>query len=132
MKQFIIISALGFFCVVHLMAQLNENKRLPWDSIPPSLPPFEMERTDTLRFNPGDTIPAPIWEKFLRNEGVAEFRTLNAPLDKMPVIVPPDHQFQMIVVVPDTTFYYYMRNPGKEERKTPAWRQQLPGRKKRP
>jgi len=116
MKRFIIIPILVWFCVVHVMAQLNEDKRLPWDSIPPLLPPFEMKRIDTLRFNPGDTIPHPIWEKFLSKRGTTTDRTFVAPPDNMPVIVPPDHNFYMIVTKPDTAFHYYIRN-GMDEKK---------------
>jgi len=114
MKRFIIISVLVVFFAVNLMSQQKDRKQLPWDSIHPSLPPFEIERIDTLRFNPGDTIPTPIWEKFLKKEGRTAGRILKAPPDNMPVIVPPDHQFHMIVAEPDTTYHYYMRNLRKK------------------
>ncbi len=114
MKRFIIISTLVVFFAVNVMSQQKDRKLLPRNSIPPSLPPFEMERIDTLRFNPGDTIPTPIWENYLKKEGKKAGRTLKAPPDNMPVIVPPDHQFHMIVVAPDTTYHYYMRNLRKE------------------
>ncbi|NLY25151.1 MAG: hypothetical protein GX042_09135 [Bacteroidales bacterium] len=123
MKRFIILAALGWYCVVNLMAQLNENKSLPWDSIPPLLPPFEMKPVDTLRFNPGDTIPYPIWEKFLRKNEATTGRTIEAPMDKMPVIVPPDHNFYMIVTKPDTTFHFYMRNLHGKSGKRPSPKQ---------
>lgn len=82
-------------------------------------PPFKIERSDTLRFFPGDTIPDQIWEKYLKkkNQGDAtDDKILIAPQDNMPVIVPPDYQFQMIVVRPDTTFHYYLRNLRDEEK----------------
>ena len=123
MKRFIILSALGWFCVVHLMAQFNQHKRFPWDSIPLVLPPFEMKPVDTLRFNPGDTIPYPIWQKFMSEKGTTKGRTLEAPLDQMPVIVPPDHNFFMIVTRPDTTFHYNMRNLHEEGKRQPSQNQ---------
>ena len=113
MKKFILISLLIGLCGVNMMSQHKEPKRLPWDSLPPALPPFKIERSDTLRFFPGDTIPDQIWEKYLKkkNQGDAtDDKILIAPQDNMPVIVPPDYQFQMIVVRPDTTFHYYLRN----------------------
>ena len=125
MKKFILISLLIGLYRVNLMSQQKEPKRLPWDSVPPTLPPFKIERIDTLRFFPGDTIPEPIWEKYLKRKGqkrATEERMLTAPQDNMPVIVPPDHQFQMIVVRPDTIFQYYIRNLRDEEK--PNSRQQ--------
>jgi hypothetical protein len=110
MKRFIILSAMVWFCVVNITAQRNEIKRLPTDTIPLLLPPFELKRNDTLRFNPGDTIPYPIWEQYLRKKGATQGKTLEAPIDNMPVIMPPDHNFYMIVTKPDTIFHYYMRN----------------------
>lgn len=119
MKKFILTSLLIGLYGVNLMSQQKELKRLPWDSIPSTLPPFKIEPADTLRFFPGDTIPNPIWEKYLKKknqERMAQERMLTAPQDNMPIIVPPDHQFQMIVVRPDTTFHYYMRNLRDEEK----------------
>jgi len=110
MKRFIIISTLVVFFAGNLMSQQKENSRLPWDTIPLLLPPFNIERIDTLRFNPGDTIPSPIWQEFLKKNEITEKKTLMEPLDNMPVIVPPDHDFYMIITKPDTTFHYHMRN----------------------
>lgn len=125
MKRFIIISALVWLCVVSMTAQRDESKRLPMDTIPLLLPPFELKRNDTLLFNPGDTVPNPIWEKFLRKRGTTEGRTLEAPMDNMPVIVPPDHNFYMIVTKPDTSFHYHMRNL-KEESNVPLYQKRRP------
>lgn len=135
MKKLILISLLIGLYGVNLMSQHKEPKRLPWDSVPPALPPFKIERTDTLRFFPGDTIPNPIWKKYMmkkNQEGANEDRMITAPQDNMPVIVPPDHQFQMIVVRPDTTFHYYLRNLKDEEKKTPLQQQLRPERKRNP
>ena len=130
MKRFIIIPAMVWFCVVNILAQRNEIKRLPTDTIPLLLPPFELKRNDTLRFNPGDTIPYPIWEKFLSKREATKSRTLEAPIDNMPVIVPPDHNFYMIVTKPDTTFHYYMRNL-RNERMEPQSKERLPFSKRK-
>ncbi|MBF6628160.1 MAG: hypothetical protein ITG04_06580 [Proteiniphilum sp.] len=120
MKRFIILTGLGWICVVYVMAQLNEHKRLSRDSIPTLLPPIEIVRVDTLLFNPGDTVPNPVWEKFIREKRRTTGRTLEAPHDNMPVIVPPDHNFYMIVTKPDTTFHYYMRNLHEESKRQPS------------
>ena len=135
MKKFILISLLIGLYGVNLMSQHKAPKGLPWDSLPSALPPFKIEPADTLRFYPGDTIPNPIWEKYLKKknqEKITEKRMLTAPQDNMPVIVPPDHQFQMIVVKPDTTFHYYLRNLKDEEKKNFLKEEDLIERKKRP
>ena len=135
MKKYVLISLLIGLYGVNLMSQHKEPKRLPWDSVPSTLPPFKIEPADTLRFYPGDTIPNPIWEKYLKKknqEKITEKRMLTAPQDNMPVIVPPDHQFQMIVVKPDTTFHYYLRNLKDEEKKNFLKEEDLIERKKRP
>lgn len=135
MKKLILISLLIGLYGVNLMSQHREPKRLPWDSVPPALPPFKIERTDTLRFFPGDTIPNPIWEKYLKKknqEKATEERMLTSPQDNMPVIVPPDHQFQMIVVRPDTLFRYFLRNLRDEEKKNFLKQENLIERRKRP
>ncbi len=134
MKKFILISLLIGLCGVNMMSQHKEPKRLPWDSLPPALPPFKIERSDTLRFFPGDTIPDQIWEKYLKkkNQGDAtDDKILIAPQDNMPVIVPPDYQFQMIVVRPDTTFHYYLRNL-RDEEKNSLRKDNLIEKRKRP
>lgn len=119
MKKLILISLLLGLYGVNLMSQQEEPKRLPWDSVSSTLPPFKIASADTLRFFPGDTIPTPLWEKYLKKksqERMTEERILTTPLDNMPVIVPPHHQFQMIVVKPDTTFHYFLRNLRDEEK----------------
>ena len=125
MKRFIIIFMFIGLFAVNLISQKKERERLPWDTITATLPPFEMSRTDTLRFIPGDTIPTPIWEMYLKKKRTTEGKTLESPLDNMPVIVPPDHQFHMIVVKPDTSFHYYLRNL-KEESKVPLYQKRRP------
>jgi hypothetical protein len=130
MKRFIIISILVVFFAVHLMSQQKDHQQFSRDSIPLSLPPFEIERIDTLRFNPGDTIPTPMWKNYLKKKGKTSGKTLKAPPDNMPVIVPPDHQFYMIVVEPDTTYHYYIRNLGKKSMKSQSPEKlAVPGRK---
>jgi len=135
MKKFIMISLLIGLCGVNMMSQHKVPKRLPWDSLPRTLPPFKIEPADTLRFFPGDTIPNPIWEKYLKRKDqgdVSDDKILVAPQDNMPVIVPPDRQFQMIVVRPDTTFHYYLRNLSEEKKKNPLQKNHLIEKKKRP
>jgi hypothetical protein len=74
------------------------------------LPPFNIEKRDTLRFHPGDTIPAPLWNKFLSDQAATAGKTLKSPVDRMPVVVPPDYNFFMIIVKPDSTVHYHIRN----------------------
>ncbi|MDK2852265.1 MAG: hypothetical protein PWQ38_530 [Proteiniphilum sp.] len=130
MKRFIIIAAMVGLFVVNLRSQHQEHNRLPWDSIPRELPPFTLEGIDTLRFHPGDTIPAPIWKQFLKKQGRERARALPAPMDQMPVVVPPGYTFHMIVKKPDTTFLYHSRNLREEEKKSLRLKT-LPGKKKR-
>ncbi|MDD3189098.1 MAG: hypothetical protein PHO13_06325 [Fermentimonas sp.] len=81
--------------------------------------PRKFSFPDTLNFNPGDTIPNHLWENFLRNQKDSLAKPFYAPLDQMPVIVPPDYNFSMIVVKPDSTVQYYIRNlHSGEARKT--------------
>lgn len=131
MKRFISTFALAGLFVVNLMSQQHDQLRLPWDTIPRKLPPLSLEGIDTLRFYPGDTIPPPIWEQFRKERERTGVKVLPAPPDNMPVVVPPDHTFHLIVAEPDTTFHYHSRNLWKEEKRSPSRQQLLPCRTKR-
>lgn len=131
MKRFILAAFLVGLSVVNLKSQQQEQFQLPWDSISRKLPPFRMEGTDTLRFNPGDTIPLPFWNRYLEQQKSEKKLVIKSPLDGMPIVVPPGHTFHMIVTRPDTTFHYHSRNLGKEEQ-NPLRARKVPGLKKMP
>ncbi|MDD4777122.1 MAG: hypothetical protein PHV53_02420 [Fermentimonas sp.] len=73
--------------------------------------PERLERLpDTLNFNPGDTIPYLLWKKFPKESKDSLIKHFKSPVDQMPVIVPPNYNFSMIVVKPDSTVEYYIKN----------------------
>lgn len=115
MKRIIIAALLVGLYVVNLSSQQQELFQLPGDSIPRRLPPFRLEGTDTLRFNPGDTIPLPLWNQHLAQQKTDELLVIQSPFDGMPIVVPPGNTFHLIVTRPDATYHYHSRNLGEEE-----------------
>lgn len=119
MKKFILIFTLLSIVGINLMPHPKEPiGRLPWDSLLKSFPPFEIERIDKHRISPVDSIPNTLWENYQKNlsvERATKIRIVTAPLDKMPVIVPPGSQSKMLVERPETTFHFYLRNLRDEE-----------------
>ena len=114
MKSLIFIFAFLFLAASGAIAQQRKFFVFPSDSLK-SLPRFEHKKIDTLEYYiPGDTIPNRLWEKYLKAQKDKKNKSFAAPMDNMPVIVPPEHAFSLIVVKTDTTVHYYLRNFGAE------------------
>lgn len=141
MTKFILILLLSGFYVLNLMAHPKKPIRLPWDSIPTTLPPIKIDWIDSLHFSLSDTVVVPtfsisthidtllfsqcdsvpknLWEsyrKYLDAERVNEARIIAAPLDNMPIIVPPSYNFQLQAQRPDTIYHFHIRNLREEEK----------------
>ena len=115
MKTFILISSLLFLTATCAFAQQRKFFVFPPDSLK-QLPQIEDGKPDTLRYyTPGDTIPKQLWENYLKAKKGAKNKVFIAPQDNMPIVVPPDHTFSLIVVKPDSTVHYHLRNFGTEK-----------------
>lgn len=115
MKKSLIIPMFLFLMVTGAFAQQRKQFVFPPDSLLKQLPRFENREIDTLRFyKPGDTIPNQLWENYLKSKKETN-KTFKAPLDNMPIIVPPNHTFSMTVIKPDSTVHYHIRNFGEND-----------------
>lgn len=119
MKALIFIP-IFFFAVIGTYAQERKLLPFPSDSLK-SFPPLEHRKIDTLRYyKPGDTIPNQLWENYLKSKKDNKNKSFAAPVDNMPIIVPPEHSFSLIIVKPDSTVHYHIRNFGTEKKVSPA------------
>jgi hypothetical protein len=117
MKHFILISI-----IVSITFSLDAQKDVLTQDNTFFLPykpqlPREFVLPDTIRFYHGDTIPNSIWEKLRREFTESEIKPFKSPIDQMPVIVPPNYNFSMIVSKPDSSVQYYIRNLNTGETK---------------
>lgn len=118
MKRFILISIIIVSFPVFLFAQkiviTQDTAKLLTHQF--NLP-RELSLPDTFSFNPGDTIPNHLWEKFRKGLAESDIKSFKSTIDQMPVVVPPDYNFSMIVNKPDSTVQYYIRNLNTGETK---------------